>query len=465
MSNQKSTNKHPQYKYASTREKYCFGIGAIGKDAICNLVGSFLMLYFTDTLYLAPAFVGVLFLVARIWDAINDPVMGMICDNTHTKFGKFRIWLVIGTLLNSVVFVLLFHSFNLSGTSLYIYVSVMYILYGMTYTIMDVPYWSWLPNLTNDPHERESVSVIPRFFASLAGFSIGVFGLSMINGMDKIFGNGDRTAGFRMVALVISILFVFTISVTIINVKEKVTEKAAEHTSFKQIINILFKNKQLIAYIGLLLAYNLCMQIVNGIIIYYFKYVAGKEGLFSIFSVCILAEMGGLVVFLKIVKKLGREKMFAMACTFPIIGLIIIAVAGFVAPTNPLFVILGAGILKLGSGFELGVVTVCIADVIDYNELLFGTRNESIICSTQTFLMKASQAVSGLLTGVGLAMVGYNASLPQQSTATLNGIRIIMIVIPMVFAVISYLIYAKAYKLKGDYLNNMVKELNVVHEA
>lgn len=465
MSNQKSTNKHPQYKYASTREKYCFGIGAIGKDAICNLVGSFLMLYFTDTLYLAPAFVGVLFLVARIWDAINDPVMGMICDNTHTKFGKFRIWLVIGTLLNSVVFVLLFHSFNLSGTSLYIYVSVMYILYGMTYTIMDVPYWSWLPNLTNDPHERESVSVIPRFFASLAGFSIGVFGLSMINGMDKIFGNGDRTAGFRMVALVISILFVFTISVTIVNVKEKVTEKAAEHTSFKQIINILFKNKQLIAYIGLLLAYNLCMQIVNGIIIYYFKYVAGKEGLFSIFSVCILAEMGGLVVFPKIVKKLGREKMFAMACTFPIIGLIIIAVAGFVAQTNPLFVILGAGILKLGSGFELGVVTVCIADVIDYNELLFGTRNESIICSTQTFLMKASQAVSGLLTGVGLAMVGYNASLPQQSTATLNGIRIIMIVIPMVFAVISYLIYAKAYKLKGDYLNNMVKELNVVHEA
>ena len=345
----------------------------------------------------------------------------------------------------------MFNTFGLHGKALYIYVSIAYILYGMTYTIMDVPYWSWLPNLTNDPHERESVSVIPRFFASLAGFSIGVFGLSMINGMDKIFGNGDRTAGFRMVALVISILFVFTISVTIVNVKEKVTEKAAEHTSFKQIINILFKNKQLIAYIGLLLAYNLCMQIVNGIIIYYFKYVAGKEGLFSIFSVCILAEMGGLVVFPKIVKKLGREKMFA--------------VAGFVAQTNPLFVILGAGILKLGSGFELGVVTVCIADVIDYNELLFGTRNESIICSTQTFLMKASQAVSGLLTGVGLAMVGYNASLPQQSTATLNGIRIIMIVIPMVFAVISYLIYAKAYKLKGDYLNNMVKELNVVHEA
>lgn len=90
------------------KEKWCFGIGAIGKDAIVNLVGAFLMLYFTDTLGIASSFVGVLFFVARMWDAVNDPVMGMIVDNTRTKYGKFRIWLVVGTLLNAVVFVLLF---------------------------------------------------------------------------------------------------------------------------------------------------------------------------------------------------------------------------------------------------------------------------------------------------------------------------------------------------------------------
>ena len=178
----------PKYKQVSAREKYCFGIGAIGKDAICNLVGAFLMLYFTDTLYLAPAFVGALFFVARIWDAVNDPVMGMIVDNTKSRYGKFRIWLIVGTLVNSVVFVLLFYSFNLKGTALYVYVSVMYILYGMTYTIMDVPYWSWLPNLTNDPREREKVSVIPRFFASLAGFSVATFGLYVIHGLNRMAG-------------------------------------------------------------------------------------------------------------------------------------------------------------------------------------------------------------------------------------------------------------------------------------
>lgn len=361
----------------TSKEKFAFGFGALGKDAICCFVGNFLMFYFTDVLFLAPAFVGTLFFIARIWDAVNDPMMGLIVDNTHNHFGKFRTWLLVGTLINAVVFVALFNTFGLQGKSLYIYVSIAYILYGMTYTIMDVPYWSWLPNLTNDPHEREAVSVIPRFFASLAGFSIGVFGLSMIDGMDQLFGNGDRTGGFRSVAVIIAVLFIFTIGVTIVNVKEKVTETASERTSFSQIKSILFGNKQLLAYIGLLLSFNLCMQIINGVIIYYFKYVAGREGLFSIFNVCILAEMGGLVIFPKIVKKLGREKMFAMACAFPIIGLIIIAVAGFTAPTNPFFIILGAGILKLGSGFELGVVTVSIADVIDYSELLFGTRNES----------------------------------------------------------------------------------------
>uniref|UniRef100_UPI0025A53A89 MFS transporter n=1 Tax=Enterocloster clostridioformis TaxID=1531 RepID=UPI0025A53A89 len=210
-------------------------------------------------------------------------------DLTHNHFGKFRTWLLVGTLINAIVFVALFNTFGFQGKSLYIYVSVAYILYGMTYTIMDVPYWSWLPNLTNDPHEREAVSVIPRFFASLAGFSIGVFGLSMIDGMDKLFGNGDRTGGFRSVAVIIAILFIFTIGVTIVNVKEKVTETASERTSFSQIKNILFGNKQLLAYIGLLLSFNLCMQIINGVIIYYFKYVAGRESLFSIFNVCILA--------------------------------------------------------------------------------------------------------------------------------------------------------------------------------
>ena len=148
------------------------------------------MLYLTDTLGITAGFVGTLFFAARMWDAVNDPVMGMIVDNTKTKYGKFRIWLIVGTLLNAVVFVLLFTTLGIADMKAKcIYVSVMYILYGMTYTIMDVPYWSWLPNLSQDPRERERISVIPRIFASLGGFIICTFGLIFIYFFNRMAGD------------------------------------------------------------------------------------------------------------------------------------------------------------------------------------------------------------------------------------------------------------------------------------
>ena len=186
------TTPDTQTKRLPASQKYAFGIGAIGKDAICNLVGAFLMLYMTDTLGLSAAFAGVLLGAARIWDAVNDPMMGMIVDNTHTRYGKFRIWLIIGTLINSVFFILLFTTCGITDKgTLMVYVSVMYILYGMTYTIMDVPYWSWLPNLSSDPRERESISVIPRIFASIGGFLVCTFGLNLINYFNEM--AGDQT--------------------------------------------------------------------------------------------------------------------------------------------------------------------------------------------------------------------------------------------------------------------------------
>lgn len=443
----------------SAKAKYSFGVGAIGKDAVVNLVGIYLMFYITDVLGLSPAFVGTLFFIARIWYATNDPVMGMVVDNTHSRFGKFRPWIVIGTLVNSVIFVLLFTNFGLSTTELYVYISIAYLLYGMTYTIMDIPYWSWLPSLTNDPREREEVSVIPRFFASLAGMLIGTFGLYMIDFFDRSFGgSGDRQTGFTVSAIVIAIIFIATIAVTVFNVPEKPTNRNAPRIKFKQIGKLLAKNDQLVAFIGILLSFNLAMQIVNGVTIYYFKYVTGAEHLFSIFNFMITAEMLSLLLFPRLVKAFNRTKVFTLACSLVGIGLVIILAGGYIAPQSPLFIIVGSFLLKFGSGLSLGITTVSIADVIDYGELKFGIRSESIIVSTQTFLMKAAQAVSGLLTGVGLSLVGYVPD-AVQTPGTVMGLRILMIAIPLLFAALSLFIYLKAYKLKGSYLSQIVSNL------
>lgn len=455
-----------QYKYVSTKEKLCFGVGAIGKDAVCNLVAAFLMVYLTDTLYLAPAFVGTLFFAARIWDAVNDPVMGMVVDNTHTRFGKFRIWLVIGTLVNSVAFVLLFHSFNLTGSALYIYVAVMYILYGMTYTIMDVPYWSWLPNLTNDPKEREKVSVIPRFFASLAGFTVSTAGLYIITFFNRLAGekSGFAETGYTIFAVVIAIVFIITVGITVLNVKEESTVGAdAKKTSLKQAFRVIVKNDQLLAFIGFLLTFNLCIQVARSFAFYYFKEVCGNEYLYSVFGFAFIAEMIGLICFPKIAGKISREQVYSLACGFPIIGFTLLGAAGYVFPTNAILVILFSSMAFFGSGLSLGVTTCCMADVIDYGEVKFGVRNESVTCSAQTFLMKAALAIAGGLTGIGLQAVGYDAKADVQSTVTIQGIRVLMLVLPIIMAVISFWIYQRCYKLKGKRMLEITRKLNEMH--
>lgn len=438
------------------KEKYSYGIGALGKDLICGLVGTYLMFYFTDVLTIAPAFVGTLFFVARFWDGINDLGMGIIVDNTKTRWGKFRPWLLVGTLINSVAFVLLFSTFGLEGRPLYIYVAVMYVIYGMTYTIMDIPYWSMLPNLTSDKKEREKISVIPRIFASFAGLLIGAFGLQAVN----MFGDGDQKKGFFYLSVGIAVIFIITISITVCNVKEKTIQvKNEEKTGLRKAMKIIFKNDQLLAVIGIILTFNLAMQIVTGFSLYYFKYAVGREALFSVFiAFAGIAEMSGLMLFPKVVSKITRKQVYCIACILPAVGLIGLLISGIIMPESAVLVGISGIILKLGSGFSLGVATVILADVVDYGEYKFGSRNESVTFSCQTLLMKFAMAVSGLLTGFGLSLTGYIPNV-EQSQSTINGIRVLMIVVPIILAALSYLIYKKFYKLDEVYYSNMINEL------
>ena len=287
-------------RQVTRKAKYSFGIGAFGKDLVVGLTGTFLMFYFTDVLGIAASFVGTLFFVARIWDAINDPVMGMIVDKTKTKWGKFRPWLVIGTLINSVVTVIMFTNFGLTGTSLYVFVSILYILWGMTYTMMDVPYWSWLPNLTNNPVEREEVSIIPRVFASMANLLIGTAGLAIVMYFDNIFGNGDQSAGFFVMTAIIAVIFIIAILITVRNVYEAPTNIDTGITlRFKDIWRILFTNKELLAYIGILVTFFLSLQILGNVAIYYFSYVAESKALFALFNAMGFMEIIALLLFPK----------------------------------------------------------------------------------------------------------------------------------------------------------------------
>lgn len=442
--------------------KFSFGLGALGKDLCYAMISYFLMIYFTDTVGMAPLFVGNLFLVARIWDAFNDPMMGFVVDNTRSKWGKFRPWILLGAVLNSIVMIFMFRKpAGMTGFSMYAYFSVMYILWGMTYTVIDIPYWSMLPSLSSTKEERDSMSVIPRIFASLAWLLMGAFAIKMVS----MLGNGDDAKGYSMLAVGIAVIFVVTSIITVVFVKDRscfgeTGDKKAERTTVKDALHVIMANDQLKVFIGVVLCYNLVVQLAGGVAIYYFTYVAGNKDLYPIFTTAAqFAEIGALFLFPVLSKRLSKKQVFAIASFSPAIGLVGLVVSGFFAPQNVVIIAVCGVLYKLGSGLTLGATTVMLADVIDYGQVKLGSRNESIIASFQTLLVKTASAVSAWLIGVGLTIVGYVAN-AEQSAATIMGMRVLMGVIPAVITVLAFVIYVKDYKLDGAFLEEILNKVN-----
>lgn len=256
-----------------------YGVGAFGKDLVYAIVATFYMFYLTDICKISPIFVGNLFLVARIFDAVNDPIMGLIVDNTHTRWGKFRPWILLGTLLNAIVLFFLFFNPGLDAGQQLAYIAVTYILWGVTYTLMDIPYWSMVPALTDDEKERDTISVIPRIFASAAWMLIGYLGLPLV----KLLGAGSQPLGFTRLGAIIAGIFFLCSLVTFFFVREQVSPRQGkrEHTSVREMLRILGKNDQVIVVLVLALLFNLSFQLSNGFAVFYFKYAIGMQDLVS----------------------------------------------------------------------------------------------------------------------------------------------------------------------------------------
>lgn len=188
------------------KQKAAFGIGAVGKDMVYALSASYVMYYYQDVLGLSATFVGLILMIARVFDALNDPFMGVLVAKTRTKWGRFRPWILSGTVLNALVLYALFAAPVLEGAGMMVYFSVVYILWGVTYTMMDIPYWSMIPAVTGTPADRENLSVVGRTCAGVGSALVAMFTMLLVGTLG---GSSERT-GFRYVALIVSGIFVVT---------------------------------------------------------------------------------------------------------------------------------------------------------------------------------------------------------------------------------------------------------------
>ncbi len=438
------------------KEKISYGMGAVGKDMVYCIVSGFLLYYYKDVLGISATFIGVLFMIARIFDALNDPFMGILIEKTDTKWGKFRPWLLIGTILSAISLIVMYSvPKGLSGTPLLIYVSVAYILWCATYTLMDIPYWSMIPAISQNEKDRESISVIGRSCAGL-GFAIPT-ALTMV--LLPILGKGDERLGFQRIAGIIAVIFLATILVTVTNVREK-EKPIVRSPRIKEMFRALFSNDQAMAIVIMIVIFNASVYLTSQLAIYFFKYDIGNAALYGIFG-----TVGGATQILSMMtlpilrQKFRRKAIFTGALLLAILGYALLFILGETDTSNLVLLCVAAIIIYFGFGLATVLTTVFLADTVDYGEWKTKQRSESVIFSMQTFVVQLASAFSVLIAGISLDVVKLDVNAEVQKASTLQGMRIFMIVIPMIGLLISILLFRKKYKLTEERMGEILAEL------
>ena len=441
------------------REKVSFGLGAVGKDMAYAAMAVYLMVYFTDVVGVSAAFVGVVFLIARLWDAFNDPIMGWIVDNTKSRWGKFRPWILIGTLVNSVIAILLFtnpiYFFDFSMTQAMAYCAIFYILWGMSYTIMDIPYWSFIPSFSSDSKVRDVMSVIPRTGAMFGGQFVTIFGLGIITWLAS--GSTDvgaRSEAFRNFLIFVCVVFIILEIVCVANIREHVSTPLRQKITIGSMVKILVKNDQLLVIIIMTIIQQIGQNLVNGTILYYFRYVLVNEAVYPIFmgagAVC---QLVAFVTFPYLVGATSRR--------FVYIGSALLMICGytgmFFAGTSLVMGGIAYGVASLGVAYSLVSTTVMLADTVDYGDMEYNVRSESIYYSLHTLLSKCTGAVSSAVIGLFLALIDYVPNV-EQTQGTIESLTFLYWGSSLL-CLVGAAIYIFFYKLNGDKLDEVQRVL------
>ncbi|MCB0729724.1 MAG: MFS transporter [Ignavibacteriae bacterium] len=415
------------------KEKVGYGLGDFAANIVFQTVMIFLMYYYTDIFGIPVAAVGTLFLLSRIWDAVNDPIMGAIADRTKSKHGRFRPWIKWTALPFGIVAVLMFTTpdFSVDGKIVYAYVT--YILMMMIYTANNIPYGALSGVMTSDSIERTSLNSYRFVFGQSAALAIQGLTLPLI----ALLGAGNKALGYQLTMALFAVIAVGLFYITFYTTKERIEPAKSQKTPIKDDLKDLMQNRpwMILFFMGLVTFIFLSLRIAVGL--YYFQYYVGDESLFSMFAV--LGTIGliiGIPLSKPLTRKFGKRNTYIMSNILS--G---IAVLALFLPTPEQWKI--AYIISALVGFFNGpgvpILWAMYADTADYAEWKFGRRATGIVFSAATFGQKFGWGIGGAITGWLLAMFNYEPN-TIQSSETILGIKLMLSIIPGALMILSVIL-------------------------
>lgn len=464
------------------RNKYCFGLGTVGRDAVYTLISMFLINYLTGTVGLDNwqlGVIGTLMVVFRIFDALNDPIMGTVVDNTNTKWGKFKPWILFGMLTSGILTVLLFHNFNIDGVWYVVVFGIVYLLWGMAYTTNDISYWSLMPAISKDQKVREGIGAIARICANVGMFAVVVL-FPMVPDLLSGFGLDARGSYLLFAIILVALMWLFQLA-TLFGVKEDRSRLSKqEHTSLGGMVKALVKNDQLmvVAISMALFMIGYCTTTSFGL--YYFKYAFGDEGTYTVFAaVLAVAQLTALAVFPKFSNKFTRKQLYFGAMVAVVAAYILFFMSFEILPV----IIIAGLVLFFAQAFIQLLMLLFLADAVEYGEWRLGKRNESVSFAVQPFINKLGGAIGTAvvtLTLIVSKLNDYEKAITEatktvtdpESIAAITAeiaasaptwsiwvMKIAMMILPLVCILVGFIIYQKKFKIDEKMYEEIVSDL------
>ena len=490
-----------ELKKPFTKNMLMFSLGTIGRDFLYFLFNSFLMTFilFTKTIdnKMLTA-VGAIIVVARIFDALNDPIMGGIVENTRTKWGKYKPWQLLGAVLTGAVIISVF-CVKLDGWSYIGFLAFAYLMFSITFTMNDISYWGMLPSLTSDEHERNKLTSCAQLLASA--------GIGLASLLIPLFTTGSLAkwgapTGYKVIGIISAVLMVLFQLFTILGVKEKplppIKPDKSDRLTLKKMFQTIAKNDQLLWCALIMLIFSIGTGVVGGgLLTMYVYFEFGYEGGYTL-----LIGLGyGIISTLFtatypwLSKKFGRNKILYSAGIATIFGFALMLIFALAIPTGApkssewfakfILIAVAYTFIGYGAGFYM-IMVINMANTVEYNEWKYGQRNESLIFSLRPFTAKLSSALTQVLVIVVYAVASIttytnaisnieneasknlitNKVKMEKITEIINKVSLqdrqilvsCMCIIPIVFMIVALILYKKKCTLSETRLAEMVRE-------